>query len=820
VVAADRGLRDEPALPLFGRNEIHDAALRTLEEARGGAGQFLLLIGASGVGKSTLLRQAVRDARERGYLVMVGHALPSDLPQPFALVQELLRSLHDLRRSESAPPSGDPSFLSLFLAPFGAGAHGGGPPAEGSGLALEADHLLSYLAGPPARVEESRTVLNDRLADFFLELTQHDPVLLAIDDLHLADDPSIEFLEQLAGRLGEVRLAVAATVVPPEEAPPRTAHLLHRLLHEGSATRLTVRAMTEPEVAQYARWLLKGRDPGREAVMRWFTQTEGNPLFVEYVVRGSLGALAGGIPPEAGAPGDLEEILRARVRALPEGDRRVLVYATVLGKEFDFPTLAVAAGTQEEERLAESVDRLVHGGLFREKGGEVYEFVSERVRAEAYAQLTETRRRILHRKVARALEARGRTDPGAIFELARQFYLGREDAPAVEYNRRAAELASRAFAHDTAVVHLERALEALRRQPRPDPTVELHLMIDLGRVLDESEQFHASEEVLERAVARARAAPERESSLALALLWLARTRSDLGNFPSALGLASEAFAILERAGNRRGLLVAHRVLGIAYWRNGDHSSAETHQREEIALAEGEKDNWERGHALIDLANTLVSEGGSRLPEALELYARAAELFADTRDYTAQARVGMNQALLYHGMGDLAKGAACLDRAIEAAERSHSHIWIGYCRMNQAQFYAEQGKPAEARSSIERSRTMLASLGDQYADQQFRMVEGMVLEVEGRVEEAAARFAEALKIAEELHFEAEVAEMHYRRARLLARTGRADEARAELGRARSAGLERLKYDLVAEADELERSLAAPGGTVASARPAAT
>ena len=807
--ASDRPPAAERSVPLFGRGEIHDAVVQTLEEARQGAGQFLLLVGRGGVGKSTLLRQTVVDAEGHGFLAVGGRALPSDLPQPFALVQDLLRSLGEARALPVGGETEDPTFLSLFLAPFDTDRRSGGDPLGGPNPAQsEADHLLAYLAGPSARVEESRIVLFDRLTDFFLELTKHDPVLLAIDDLQFADDSSIEFLERLSRAIGTARLALVATVTPAEEAPARTAHLIERLLTGERATRLTVREMTEPEVAEYARWLLKGRDPGREAVMRWYTQTEGNPLFVEYIVRGAMG-LAGTAGPAQ--PQDLDEILQARVRALPEADRRVLVYATVLGKEFDFPTLAVAAGGHDEERLAESVDRLVHGRLFREKGGEVYEFVSERIRAEAYAQLTETRRRILHRKVARALEARGRSDPATVFELARQFYLAREDSPAVDYNRRAAELASRTFAHDTAVVHLERALESVRRSAKPDPRLELRIMVELGRVLDESEEFRRSAEVLGGAVERARAAPGLESELALALLWLAKTRSDLGEFSGAKTLATEAYGILERQKSPRGLLVAHRVLGIACWRIGEFAEAERHQRAEIAIAESEQDSWEHGHALIDLANTLVSLGRERIREALELYERAAALFVDGRDYTAQARVHMNKALLHHSAGEFDRGFESLQAAIEAAERSHSRLWIGYCRMNEAQFNVEAGRTAAARDSLARSRAMLEPLGDQFAHQQLTMIDGMIREADGEYAAAEEAFAEALRLARDLHFEAEVAESEFRRAHLALHQGHRAAARTRLEAARSAGLYRLKGDLVGEAEALEKALAGPPGS---------
>jgi predicted ATPase len=783
--------------PLVGRSEIHDALLAALAAVKQGSGGLVILLGEGGVGKSTFLRATIRDAESEGFLTLYGRALPSDLPQPFGLLQNLLRAFDEGRVGR--PAATESSVLSLFLAPYEADSAGGVGGSEAG--ETEANRLLSYLAGPLARVEESRVGLFDRIGEYFEELSRHDPLLLVLDDIHFADELSLEFLEQFADLILHRPILVLAASLAPGEAPARVRPFLEGLLAKGTR-HLTVRRMTEPEVAEYARWLLRGRDPPRESVMRWYSQTEGNPLFLESLVRGGagFGPAAGGLESR-----DLEEILRGRVRALSEADRRVLVYATILGKELDFPTLAVAAGGEEEERLAESVDRLVHAGLLREKGGEVYEFVSERIRAEAYAQMTETRRRILHRKVARAIEGQGRTDASTVFELARQFYLAREDAPSLEYNRRAADLASRSYANDTAAIHLERALESSGRLPKPDPAVELRLRIELGRVLGESEELARSQVVLSDAVERARKAPGLEGDRALALLWLARTISDLGDFARARELATEAYGILEQQGNQRGLLVAHRVLGIACWRVGDVEQAEHHLRAEVALAESEGDARERGHARIDLANALLTIDQSRLPEALELYSQAEAIFGQTHEHTAQARVLMNTAILYHNAGELKRAFEKLRAGIEVAERSRSRIWIGYCRLNEAQFYVEEHNPKAARASLDLARGRLVPLGDRFAQQQFVTIEGMIREEEGDLAQAEEAFTEAYRLARELGLDPEAAEVLFRQARLSAKAGHLPEARARMQSARDAGILRFKAELSSEFEALEKTL---------------
>ncbi len=807
-MAGRAAISQERLGPLFGRTEIFDELLRQLEDAREGQGRALILAGDSGIGKSTILRAAVESARDLGYEVRWGRALPVDPPLPFALIQELVRTPSTDSRvlTEEAEPE-ESSVLPLFFAPRQGGILADAvfqrrEPAGDSPTKDPADRLLAHLSDTTERIDSNRSTIFVQISNFLLELAREHPMLLAMDDLQFADDSSLDFLEQFLPLLSDRRIVVIATVPAPGDCPPRTAEAVERILRAREVTQFKVRPMTESELAQYIRWILRGKDPGRDAVMRWFTQTDGNPLFTEHLVRASTGFTSGS-PSEARSQ-DFAEILRGRIRELAEPERRVLAYGAVLGKEFDFPTLA-RASDQKEERLSESLDKLVHGGLLREKPGEVYGFVSERVRSDVYAQLTETRRRILHRRVAESLLTREPKGGDSVYELARQFYLGRNDEKAIEYNQRSADLAAQAYAFEVAVVHLERAIECVRRIEPRHVALELSLLIAMGRFSWELGDLQRSEEVLADAVTRSRAQPHLKPELALALLGLARTRYDISQYGPARELAGEAYQILDKLGNHRGLLSAHQVLGLASWRLGDLRQAELHQREELALAERYGTPAEQGHALIDLANTFTQLGPVRLTEALSLYERAGNLFLEGNDHSARARVLMNRALLLHNVGQREEALTEMIEAFESAQRSHSRIWIGYCSLNLAQFYAEARDLSKAKSALDRTVALLEPLGDQLARQQVRMIRGLIAVAEEDFDGAESANREALTLAEELHLGAEIAEMKYRQAVVAKLRGNRIEARQLLTDAEKAGVLTLRGDLTEEFHQLARQL---------------
>ncbi|HXW67132.1 MAG TPA: tetratricopeptide repeat protein [Thermoplasmata archaeon] len=795
-------LRAGAVPPIFGRSDVLAEIDRTLERARSGAGDALLISGDDGAGKSLFVRASVARAREHGFRSLTGRALPEEIPQPFSLVRDLVRPLAP--SAEHSAGAADP-VLPIFLVPYGTNGasapygsvEAGEPATEAEGL----DAVLAPLDSPGEWLGTSRNELFARITQYLTDLARDEPLLLAIDDLHFADPSSLEFLARFVATISDRRIALVATVAAGSRIPSQVREALESLTRSSVVRTVPLGRLSTADVAEFARWVRRGLAPDPADVLRWHAQTEGNPLFVEQLVRSSsgLGARAPATPTDGSA--DLNQLLLARARRLSEVERRTLTYASLLGREFAIGTLQ-AIGEMDEERLTEVVDRLVQDGELRERDAETLEFTTEGLRAGVYAELTQTRRRILHRRVARALEERHlATD----FELARQFYLGRDDAKAAEYNARAAVSAMRAFAFESAVPYLERALEAERRRPDRALAREVHLLTELGRAFDELGDLRRSETALSEAVALARRSPELDAELGRVLLALAQTRQDQSEFASAEALAREAYGRLEARGSPRELMTAHRVLGIVNWRLGQIAPAEEHLRLALELAEREGTSIEQGHALIDVANALLLGETERFGEALTMYERAAELFGSGQDLSARARVLMNRAVLLYSTGRSEEALEGLDRAIEAAERSKSPIWIGYCYLNLAQMRAELGQPDRARPALERAESLLLPLGDRLAPEQIALVHGLLAEAERDWDRAQRYFEDALRQARELGAEPDVGEMLFRLAHLDHARGDDASARAHLAAARASGVDRQRSDLAGRVARLDVEL---------------
>ncbi len=791
--------------PLIGRKETVEDVHRMLVQAREGRGQGLILVGARGTGKSELLRAVTELGARNRFRVLKGRGRPEELPAPFSLIRDLLGA------GDDEPPTGPREHRRDLEAPFPLARSGESPAAASSvderspplmALLDEFDGILTPLVEQGVGgFESGREELLGRIAEYFLRLSQDRPILIAIDDLHFADDSSLEVLLRLGLDIRRIRAVVIATSGVGDAVPERARAGLENLSRSPAFRTITLRPFTLAEVTEFIRWIFGGADPEPGDVLRWYTETEGNPSFIEHLVRSATGyRFTEGDLARLEAQ-NLPDAVFARIRTLGRDERRILSHAAVLGQEFAFSDLQ---GVTElgEERISECVDRLVQEGVIREKGHESYGFVSETTRVRLYSDLTETHRRILHRKTGEVLEAKGGTPDS---ELARHFYLGHDNERAVKYNLTAAQSATRDFAFETAATLLARALESERRRPGPDPITEVRLLTEAGRLLTEATSPHRSEELLTQAVALARAHPDHELELGHALMSLAWARYELGEFSSAEALASEALGYLPKVGTTRDQLAFHRVSGLSAWRRGNIELATTHLRAALDIAEKDGTSLDRGNALVDLANAKIAFDRPSLQPLLELYSRATALFAKEGNHVALARVLMNRSWAEWEAGETDLSLKDLHLAIEEAERAHSARWIVWCQFNLAQMQVELGQTASARVSLERAVYALRPGEDQVAELQILMTRGMIEQSDHSFEEAEASYQGSLELARRLNAASDIVEVLFRQAELFYDRGDAARARTLLDQSLASNLLTYHPNLATRVAALEKSL---------------
>lgn len=788
--------------PFVGRVEAVEALHRRFEDARAGNGGVTLLVGETGVGKSTLVDDLVRDVRARGVRVLEGRAPALDAPPPFALIRSAIESARHEVAAASSPE-----------VPIGAGLPGpegfliGFAPRLDDGVLTPPiqieERLLAALGEADERLDVARDPLWAGIAEQFLEFTRRGPTVLVLEDLHRADEPSLGAIEYLARQLQNRPLWILATVRALPMLSPSLRVRLEGFEAATNARRILLRPFTSSEVADY----LRSQEPGRvfsaEEITRRYSETGGNPLLLEQLDRRLKG------PGDSHSVTPLAETAASIVPSLDEDSQRTITVAAVLGPRFPFSLLLRASG-EEEERLAETLDRLVGRGLLIERPGELLAFADDRFREQVYGQLTESRQRLLHRRAGEALEATGSADFSTIYALARHYYLGKADEKSIQFNRAAAEIADRAFAPEIAREHLERALESYRHLKPDDWDGETELVIELAQAVDQVGELKEAEALLRSHLAR-RGLRKRLSPHILALLelYIARIQTDRGEWREAEKTTRAVLESADLTGHPLLLARLHHLRGEALYYEGRYDEALAEHTEELRLAR-ESGN-ERATALgqVRRANVLAMMGQSEsaLAEAREA-SKTLERLGDAREAAhAHLFLGVVTAGVKSATPRYAESLSEFSEAIRLAEKSHDLRRVGWALFNTADILREAGRLDEATERNQRSHEILDRIGDRFGLVQSMIISGKIALDRGEYDRAESDLLEAYRIVRELKAPADEVDVVLRLAQLSYARGDRPSARRRVAELDRQNLPGLRPDVAEDFERLKNALAA-------------
>ncbi len=783
--------------PFVGRTEAVDALYRRFEDARAGVGGVTLLVGPTGVGKSTLLDELVRNIRARGTQVLVGRAPALDAPPPFSLIRSALESARSELASEEGFVPGVPG-AAPFLIGFAPRLD---DAARSSPVRIE-ERLLSALGEVDERGESMREPIWTAVAEQFFAFTQRGPTVLVLEDLHRADEPSLEAIEYLARQLENRALWIIATARPFETLSAARRARLEALEAVTHARRVPLRPFTSDEVGHYLRWRAPDRDFTADEIARRYSETGGNPLLLEqFDRRFSPG------PPRARpeAPGN-GAAAPAQVPALSEAEERALAVAAVLGPEFPFGLLLRASG-EDEERLAETIDRLVHEGVLFERPGELLAFADDRRREQVYDALTESRRRLLHRRAGEALEATGSADIATIYALARHFHLGKADERSLQYNRAAAEIADRAFSPEVAREHLERALESFRRLRPDDVDGEAELVLEIARQTDHLGLLKEADSYLERYLERRASLRLSPHLRALLELYRAQVLTDRGDWSAAEAATARVLAGTELSTHPLVRLGLHRLRGEALYYEGRYSEALAEHTEELQLAR-ESGN-ERATALGLVRRAYVRAMLGQAEGAMAEARNAAQILERVGDARESAQAHLFLGVVIAGSSSpaprYAEAADEFAEAIRLAEKAHDARRVGWALFNSADILREAGRLDEAAERTRRAREILERMGDRFGLVQTMIVQGKIELDRAEYDRAEADLLDAYRLVRELRAPADEVDVVLRLAQLSYARGDRATARRRVAELERQNLPALRPDVAGDFERLKTAL---------------
>jgi predicted ATPase len=475
-----------PGIPAYegemvGRERELEELSAALDQARAGEARVVLVAGEAGMGKTRLTIEFARAAHARGATVLFGRCDEEALA-PYQPWVEALRHL-----VLSAPIEDVRGFA------------GAAAPELARVVPALADRLPGLPEPLRAEPDTERYRLFEAVAGVLGGAAAGAPTVLVLDDLHWADKPTVLLLLHAVRSACQARLLVVGTYREDEigRDHPLTPALA-AVRRDSAFERIGLSGLRERDVAE-----LVGYHSGERFVRRLHRETEGNPFFIEEILRN---VPEGDREPElaqAGIPQGVRDAVWRSIERLSEPAREALSLGAIIGSDFGLDLLEEVS-ERDSDALVDALEDAVRARIVVEAPGTVgrYAFRHALIRATLHGEITRTRRARLHLRVGEALERRAAGGASPPFgELAYHFL---EAAPlgdpgrVLRYSALAAEHASRQLAHEEAAQHLRHALGVLSDDAM-DASERVRLLLSLGEAESRAGEIERAREAFKRA---------------------------------------------------------------------------------------------------------------------------------------------------------------------------------------------------------------------------------------------------------------------------------------------------------------------------------
>ena len=722
-------------LPIVGRAKERCDLLAHVEATLSGQGRLVLVEGEAGVGKTRLMIEIAADAQWRGAAVLWGRGRDLDALPPYGpLVEAMEKGLTPLRASQLAGLAEETwlSQMSLLL----------------PSLSRLIPNLQQPLYLSP---EQEHSRLLEAICWYLRGLSRIAPHVIMLEDIHWADEQTLEALQVLTSGLSQMRLLVLCAFRA--ETVREKSWLWEALLaldKSPTCHRLSLNRLSETDTKELVRLALGQADPVPDFGQRMYQETDGNPLFVAETLKTLTedGVLrwneAGGwsvsepaaISRALGVPQGISQMIDRRLSRLDADARTVLEMAAVLGEHFDLPWLA-AACEWDGERLLASTGALVRRQWLQERE-DGYAFHHDKTRQAVYAGLGPTRRRALHRRAGQALE---KLAPDKVEELAWHFYRGELWTKAPTYCIKAGEKAQSLHANQEALEHYARALSFL---PEGDEQAATALMRigDICFLLADVENSLA-------AYRRALPIWERlgnQAMLAEVNYAIGRCYFSQGRIDEDVRYILRGLSYAEPAGLQRAIIKGLRMSARCFHLNGDLDAMQSSTARAMQLAEQVKDWHELGECHRLLGDLCLLQGD--YSQALTHDFQAVALFSQVKGYEdRQIMLYNNIAEKYTLVGDAENALRYARHAMELAHKVGFVTGEGRLYLTISDVYIYLGQWDKAKAELEKVLALATRINNRQFQAICHAALGLIAKGEGNLSQATASLERAVEMTQ-------------------------------------------------------------------------
>jgi len=735
-------LSDIIKLKLIGRKQELETIQSVINKVKTEKGMIIGIVGDPGAGKTRLGVESLFLSQKNGFTVLNARCMSYRIDEPFSAVLDILNGYFNIKKETKEEEK--KLLISLKL----------------KNLGMELDETLPYICTlygirfpqiekiPP---EELKKRIFAVIKKIIYRESENTPLALRIEDLQWSDPTSNELFDCLIADMNTVPLLLIFEYRSDYAFP---------WLRLKNCTTISLNNFPKEETEEYIKRLLDTPEIEPGLTDSVYEKSQGNPLFTQEIIKFLL--KKGGIRRHKGRvyatnrfrkldiAESISGVILDQIDRMSEAERRVLQYASILGKTFKPPLLSRILDIPESE-LQPELDSLEHfEGILTshiETDGKSYEFISPTTYEVVYGSLLKKRRKELHSRIGKILEELFSDRLYEYLEeLAYHFVKSTDEEKGIEYSKSAAEKSYRLYALKESIHFFQQTLELLNKKElsKNEMQNKLEILRKQGWVFkllaNMNEALLAQKRSLRLAHKMGSLKDEAGACLNIGIIY-----QEMGVPKKGLSYWTRARRTAKKIGDKRIEVLALNNLGNYYLHAGDYGKALDYFVNAEELSSKMNDKKAMALANSNIGDLLERKGD--LPKALDYYNKACDLFEEIGEKENITRCLNQMGLINLWLGNMDSAMKKLDNARELASEIGDKVVESLALGNIGLAYAQMWRLDKAFEKFSEALTIAKITGEPQQNMFMNNNIGDVYQYQGRIKEAFDYHKNAIEIAE-------------------------------------------------------------------------
>jgi len=744
------GAQDNLKAAFVGREKELKRLTHRLRQISNGQGYTVILKGEAGVGKSTLVNRFEKYAEQNQAWVLSGVCLYQQGLNAYLPFLDALRRFFG-RTSSDIPSKEVGELRKLILEEV---------PLLYELTELSTTDASSMVINSSANNNSSAKKLFEALCHLITLFTNIRPLVLIIDDLHMADEASLRLFHYLSHHVSDKSLLILGISraerydLQKDGKPTLTAEMLSRINRESNIEQITIYRLCKESCDTLIDRSLAPSLFTEAFYDRIYNETKGNPFFVLETLKllrsRQMIFLKDGVwhntqeSIDINVPQKVEDIFVQRVSALNDEEREILQLASVIGHKFRASQLSPLLQLPTI-RLLKILQRIEAGLQIIASTEAGFHFEHPLLRDMLYNDLAFALRREYHAMIACDMKEFYQGNYGdKIAEVALHLRNSGQHAEAAPLLYQAAQRSFALGLYREATSLIQDYLDAAEQSgaSKVKSIVQLDLYFKLGKCYEQTGRLDDSLKAYQKLLELG--ANKRETTAELeALTCLGRVQIKLGDYQTALGTYNKCIEIAEGKNLTNAAGKAYNNLGALYFSKGDLEKAQHYFEKSIEAKQKEETEYGQAYTLMNLG--IIADMRSNHDLALDTYKKALRIYIAEGFNEDQARVYTNMGITYGHQGDWPRAVQTFERGLELIDEGQNEELKGLLYINLGMAHALSEHHAEAMKLAKKALKIFKLIGDTQKVADAYQVFSVVYGTKGNLFQAELFLNESLRL---------------------------------------------------------------------------